>query len=329
MRSLPAAEEVRPGLWSIPVPLPGLPRYVLVYVLETPGGPYLVDSGWDDDDSHTGLAQGLAGLGLAIADIRGVVVTHAHFDHYGLAARIREESGAWVSLHPLDAEVLGVWEGDARQRHLDLLIAAGAPAQVVEAAAARIPPGDRLTLARPDILIEDGARPPVPGWNLRAVWTPGHSPGHLCFWDEDRELLFSGDHILPRFPVGMHDAGHHGDPLTDFLGSLDRLAALEPAEVLPAHEHRFTEFGPRLTALRDHHEARITEVRDAIRDGASTVWEAAELLPRRRPLTHLQGFPLQAALVDTTACLNALRTRGELRSTPPRGSRPGRWFPTR
>ncbi|MGW0661663.1 MBL fold metallo-hydrolase [Streptodolium elevatio] len=326
-RPLPPVEEVRPGLWSVPVPLPGLPRYVVVYVLETPRGPYVIDSGWDNDDSYAGLARGLAQLGTSIAEIRGVVVTHAHFDHYGLAGRIRAESGAWVSLHPLDAEVLTLWETDAAQRHVDILAAAGAPDAVVEAAAQLARPGRRVELPRPDLLLEDGERPPVPGWNLRAVWTPGHSPGHLCFWDEDRELLFSGDHVLPRFPVGMHDAGYHGDPLTDFLGALDRLEELDPDEVLPAHEHRFTDLAPRLAALREHHEGKLAQAMGAVRDGASTAWEVASRTTRR-PLESVSGFPLQSLLVDTTACLNALRTRGELRGEPPRLGRPARWFPT-
>ena len=50
----------------------------------------------------------------------------------------------------------------------------------------------------PDVLLEDGARPEVPGWDLTAIWTPGHSPGHLCFYEAGSELMLSGDHVLPR-----------------------------------------------------------------------------------------------------------------------------------
>lgn len=327
-RPLPPVEEVRPGLWGVPVPLPGVPRYVLVYVMETPRGPYLIDSGWDTDDSYAGLERGLAELGTSVAGVRGVVVTHAHFDHYGLAGRIRAVSGAWVSLHPLDAAVLEEWESDVGQRHLDLLVASGAPDDVTEDAARRARPDERIRIPRPDLLLEDGERPPVPGWDLRAVWTPGHSPGHLCFWDADRELLFSGDHVLPRFAVGMHDAGYDGDPLTAFLDSLDRLAELAPEEVLPAHENRFTDFGARLETLRAHHERKLAQTLEAARAGASTAWEVASRMTRR-PLVELTGFPLQSALVDATACLNALRTRGELRGEPPRRGRPARWYAAR
>jgi glyoxylase-like metal-dependent hydrolase (beta-lactamase superfamily II) len=326
-RPLPPVEQVRPGLWSVPVPLPGLPRYVVVYVLETDRGPYLIDTGWDDEDSYAGLEQGLAELGCAVRDVQGVIATHAHVDHYGLAARIREASGAWVSLHPLDAAVLDEWERDVGERKLEVLMDAGAPDDVVQEAAAQARFGERTAIPRPDPLLDDGDEPPVPGRHLRAVWTPGHTPGHLCFWDAQRDLLFSGDHVLPRFPVGMHEAGFHGDPLTDFLDSLDRLGQLDPDEVLPAHEHRFTEFAPRLRTLRAHHERRIAAALAAVRAGASTVWEVAAATARGRPLTELRGFPLHSALVDTKACLSALRTRGELRARPPRPGHPARWSP--
>ena len=48
----PGVEKVRPGLWSIPVPLPNNSlRYVLVYLFETDRGPYLIDAGWNTDDA--------------------------------------------------------------------------------------------------------------------------------------------------------------------------------------------------------------------------------------------------------------------------------------
>ena len=50
----------------------------------------------------------------------------------------------------------------------------------------------------PDVLLEDGEKPEVPGWDLTAIWTPGHSPGHLCFYESTDELMLSGDHVLPR-----------------------------------------------------------------------------------------------------------------------------------
>ena len=75
---LPPVERVRPGLWSIPVPIPNNPlRYVLVYAFETDGGIYLVDAGWNTEDAFDTLAAGLTIAGASVADVRGVMVTNA------------------------------------------------------------------------------------------------------------------------------------------------------------------------------------------------------------------------------------------------------------
>ena len=103
----PDVEMVRPGLWSIPVPLPNNSlRYVLVYLFETDRGPYLMDAGWNTDDAFGALQAGMREAGCDVADVQGVMVTHIHPDHYGLAGRIRKASGAWISLHPKDAELI-------------------------------------------------------------------------------------------------------------------------------------------------------------------------------------------------------------------------------
>ena|GEM_PF-3010110 len=100
---LPEVEQVRPGLWSIPVPIPNNPlRYVLVYAFESDAGITIVDAGWNTDEAWDALCGGIAAMGGSIGDVRGVMVTHIHPDHYGLAGRVREASGAWIGLHPAD-----------------------------------------------------------------------------------------------------------------------------------------------------------------------------------------------------------------------------------
>jgi glyoxylase-like metal-dependent hydrolase (beta-lactamase superfamily II) len=76
-------------------------------------------------------------------------------------------------------------------------------------------------MAVPDRLLEDGDRADFPGWRLRAVHTPGHTPGHLCFAEERTGLFFSGDHVLPRISpnISTH-AQRAADPLRDYLDSL-------------------------------------------------------------------------------------------------------------
>jgi glyoxylase-like metal-dependent hydrolase (beta-lactamase superfamily II) len=93
----------------------------------------------------------------------------------------------------------------------------------------------------PDRFLADGDRPLGTGSALSAIWTPGHTPGHVCFFDSGRNLMLTGDHILPRITPNISPApGVEDDVLGEYLSSLLLLADYADAEVLPAHEYRFT-----------------------------------------------------------------------------------------
>lgn len=332
---LPPVEEVRPGLWSIPVPLPNSPlRYVLVYALEGQSGVTLVDAGWDTAESWSALLGGLETAGFTIEDVRGVLVTHLHPDHYGLAGRVREASGAWVALHPADAELL-------RGRYLDFesLVTAvrrqmaehGVPSDISSGladASRSVLPLVRHT--EPEILLEDGQRAPAEGWDLRVVWTPGHSPGHVCFQDVRNGLLLSGDHILPRITpaIGMHPQAQ-GDPLGEFFASLEKVRGLDVAEVLPAHEYRFAGLDDRVGALLEHHGRRLTEIAEAVavEPAGTTAWDLAGRLTWSRPWTQIEPFMRRSAMLETLAHLVVLEKTGRVRKAGGSGAGPCLWLP--
>src|SRR5258708_40261664 len=90
-RVMPPAEQLDQGLWALPVPIPANPlRYVTVYVFGTGEGLVLIDAGWGAEESWRALQAGLESIGAGVADVRGVLVTHMHFDHVGLAGRVRD-----------------------------------------------------------------------------------------------------------------------------------------------------------------------------------------------------------------------------------------------
>jgi glyoxylase-like metal-dependent hydrolase (beta-lactamase superfamily II) len=316
---LPPVERVRPGIWSIPVPLPNNSlRYVFVYAFETDSGPYIIDAGWNTDEAYDTLSAGLSHAGFAISDVRGVLVTHIHPDHFGLAGRVREASGAWIALHRADADLITdryTEPTDLLDRISTMLRRYGAPEDELSSLTnSAMPVRGLVDDVRPDVLIEDGQHPDIAEWDLSAIWTPGHSPGHLCFWEPRHQLMISGDHVLPRITpnVGFHpQAGD--DPLGDFLRSLDKLRPYEATEVLPAHEHRFVGLHGRLDELRDHHETRFAEVIAAVRAGHDTAWAVAERMGWSRPWARIEGFMRRAAVAEAMAHLRALERRGVLR----------------
>jgi len=315
---LPPVEQVRPGLWSIPVPMPDSPlRYVLIYAFELPDGVAIVDAGWPTDEGWQALVAGLAQTGHAVTDVRAVLITHWHSDHHGLAGRVRAASGAWVGMHPLDAEMV--------KRRLDLqavldvsrawIRARGGTAEDAAEIVGTIDDVRPMAaLVDPDRMIDHGDRPLENRRGLRAVWTPGHTPGHLCFFDEDNDVLLSGDHILPRISpnITLHP-GQAEDPLGDFLSSLSLAGELPAEEVLPAHEYRFAGLRARTDALREHHAVRLAEIEAALTaTPGATTWELAQRLTWSRPWEALQGYIRQSAVGETLAHLTYLQKNGRV-----------------
>lgn len=313
---LPPVEQIRPGLWVVPVLIPmSSLRYVLVYVFATDRGAYLIDAGWNTDEAFDALADGLKQAGFVMADVRGVMVTHIHPDHYGLGGRIREASGAWISLHPADARLIQsryIEPEELLKMVSSALTRAGAPdGELADIGAASMPVRGFVTATQPDVLLEDGDRPDVPGWNLRAIHTPGHSPGHLCFYLADQRLMLTGDHVLPRITPNISYHPQSGpNPLGDFLDSLDKVAREDVELVLPAHEHRFVGLTGRVDALKAHHRQRFAEVIAAIRAGEDTAFAVAAHMSWSRSWDRIDGFMRRAAVGEALAHLYALRERG-------------------
>jgi glyoxylase-like metal-dependent hydrolase (beta-lactamase superfamily II) len=314
----PQAEQVLDDLWSIPVPIPDSPLpYVLAYAFQVPDGVVLVDPGWNTQEALTALQEGLAGFGAALEDVRGVLVTHIHPDHYGLAARVREVSGAWVGLHPADAALIPGRreEVDALLRRTAAWVAeAGAPAaDLEELRDASMQLRRFIVTDQPDLRLVDGDRPDLPGWRLVAVHTPGHTPGHLCFVEERTGVVLTGDHVLPTISPNISRHPQAGpDPLADYLASLDRLRAHGDGLVLPGHQWRFSGLDGRIDELITHHEQRLDQAEALVADGAETIWEVATRLPWSRPWHELMLLMRRAALGETAAHLTHLERRGRL-----------------
>jgi glyoxylase-like metal-dependent hydrolase (beta-lactamase superfamily II) len=164
----------------------------------------------------------------------------------------------------------------------------------------------------PDRMIAHGDRIDVPGLAIRAVWTPGHSPGHLCFYDETRDLLLTGDHVLPRITPNISSYERTSTALADYLQSLEALRGIEPSEVLPAHEYRFAGLDDRVTHLQEHHHERLAEIAAVLKPGdGQSAWEIASRVTWSRPWSQISGFPRQAAIGEVVAHLQYLANEGQ------------------
>jgi glyoxylase-like metal-dependent hydrolase (beta-lactamase superfamily II) len=298
-------------------------RYINAYVLEESDGLTLVDCGWKADDVLAAMHAGLAEGGYALADVKRLVITHHHFDHYGLAGTLRAAGVPALMMHERDWERVSF--SSVNHDEFDKLADAwiernGFPAPEDEGANGY---GHRADRAEPTHLLSDGERV----GRLQTMWTPGHSPGHLSFFDTRSGRMLTGDHILdPITPhVGFWLPGR-GDPLGDYLASLAKSGAVEATGVLPAHGEPFPDLQRRVDQLIEHTHARERQVLDVLTEvKVASAGEIARRLPwtrRNRTFEELQPMHRQFAVSETIAHLEHLRARGIVRIEAESGTGP-------
>ncbi|HEX5369776.1 MAG TPA: MBL fold metallo-hydrolase [Dehalococcoidia bacterium] len=293
--------------------------FTLPYVFEVPGGAAIIDPGWNADVTYESLRDQLAEIGVSFGDIRQIIVTHIHPDHYGLAARVKSESDAEILVHEKDVEFLHWRANHFPNTDIDAWFT-GHGMPPVEGGWRSLGVGtraDRWLVAEPaDRTIADKETLRLGDFSLEVMWTPGHSPGHACFYEAEKELLLTGDHVLPTISpnVGLWP-GTEEDPLGDYLRSLRRLRGLAVRRVLPAHEYDFVDLEARLDGLEAHHEERLQEVIDAMRSGATSGYEVARAI--MWSIGHYVGFDMmtrRAAMTETMAHLQHLEREGRIAS---------------
>lgn len=317
----PGADPVAPGVWRIPLPLPGDGlKAVNVYAVADGDGVTLVDGGWALAAAERELARGLGTLGLGLGDIRRFLVTHSHRDHYTQAVAVRRRFGTRVLVGAGERHTIErVTRSGHRvgQAHWDLLARHGGEPVLAALRAAFGGPEERdQGYEPPDEYVADGARFTVGDRELAALATPGHTRGHLVFLDRAAGLLFAGDHVLPHITPSV---GFEADPprlaLADYLTSLQLVRALPDAVMLPAHGPPGGSVHARVDALLDHHDIRLGQVGAALRAGPRTAYDVATELAwtrRLRRFGELDPFNQMLAVLETALHLDLLAHRGEV-----------------
>jgi glyoxylase-like metal-dependent hydrolase (beta-lactamase superfamily II) len=324
--TLPGVFEVAAGVHRLVLPLPGDGlKAVNVYAIEDGDGLALVDTGWRHPGLLGALTDGFGVLGCSLADLTAVICTHSHYDHYGLAAHLRELSGAPVLLGELERANLGValereqWDRDRAHRRAQLILhgARGLAETIVRADFTFEQIGERGFAAPPDRWLADGARIAVGGRVLEARLTPGHSRGHLMFLDSAAGVLFAGDHVLPHITPSIgFEAFSDGHGLEAFLTSLRASRDLPVEVVLPGHGPVFGDLAGRVDELLAHHDKRLAACIDVVATSgpAPAAHVAARLTWTRheRTFESLSLFNRMLATTETITHLELLADRGEL-----------------
>lgn len=308
------------GVHRIPLPMPGDGlRAVNCYVLEHDQVLTLIDPGVHVEVSRTALRAGLAALGAHESNVGTILVTHIHYDHYSQAVALRADHGVPVQLGRGEERSLELMRGTDRSYPAQPLLLAryGAAALAERLAESR---SDAATLALlregPDRWLDDDTTIDLCAGRLHAVHTPGHTRGHVVFHDEERGLLYAGDHVLPTITpsIGFEPAVPPS-PLGSYLRSLCDVRARSDARLLPAHGGVGRRVHERVDELLAHHDDRLAACEQTVAAGWSSAAEIAGQLPwtrRDRRFKELDPFNQTLAVLETGFHLDLLVARGAL-----------------
>lgn len=322
----PGAHEEAPGVYRIPLPLPGDHLHAVnVYAIADGDQVVLIDGGWAIANSASLLADSLAGIGYGLDDVREFLVTHLHRDHYTQAIALRRTYGTPVAIGEREQACLRVVQELIRSPEtfdhagVRQLREAGAPALADIVASFNGDERDVENWEDPDRWLPDGIDVALKTRTLRVISTPGHTQGHVVFHDSAANALFAGDHVLPHItPSVGFELARVESPLRDYMQSLRLIRALPDATLLPAHGPSTASTHARIEELLVHHEQRLTDTAEAVSRGASTGFEVAQILTwtrKHRAFADLDVFNQMMAVYETMAHLQVLVERGWLRRT--------------
>jgi glyoxylase-like metal-dependent hydrolase (beta-lactamase superfamily II) len=323
-RELSRADRVLPGLWRLrlPLPWPGVP-HVNAFAIAAVDGVVLVDTGLHEPGAMLQLERALHQAGLRLEHVRLLVCTHAHSDHYGLAAPIMERSGCELWMHPNHAHMTKAARDPERafERRVEVARQSGVPAALVaEFESTRRGQGFGIAeIVMPDRELVRGVEVDTDLGTWRVNETPGHAPSHVVLHQPERGLLLSGDHLLGRVSL-YYDYGHTPDPAGEFLDSLDVVDSLEVSLVLAGHGRPVRDARALAEANRAAVRERLDRVRRALAGGPRTPFDVVpQVLDAELPPAMMVGWGLS----ETLCYLTHLERRGEAVKLD--GAGPERW----
>jgi glyoxylase-like metal-dependent hydrolase (beta-lactamase superfamily II) len=320
----PRGEKILPGVWRLrlALPWPGVP-HGNAWAVAAGDGIVLFDTGIGGKGRMRQFDLALGQVGFAIEDVRLLVCTHSHTDHYGLAASIIEGSGCELWMHPAweHVRLMADDPANALEHRVEVARQSGVPLEALQ----RYRESRSGTetgidaIVKPDRLLEPGVEVETDLGAWRVHETPGHAPSHVVFHQPRHKLLISGDHLLGR-TVLFFDHGHSPDPVGEFLRGLDEIEPLEVDLVLPGHGRPFRDPDVKIAEARRQVGELIEKVKAALAEGERTAFAiVGEIVGAENVETPVSAWVLQIVL----SCLDHLTILGEVEQVE--GTDPRRW----
>jgi glyoxylase-like metal-dependent hydrolase (beta-lactamase superfamily II) len=290
------------------VPLPGNPLKALnSYFIRGRDRSLLVDTGFNREECRIALFKGLDSLDVSL-DKTDIFITHLHADHCGLVTAVANEKNT-VYCGEVDSKRIN-WSLSQNfwQENFAFTGSYGFPLREFSAALLRHPAQKYNLEKEHDFsIVREGDVLEAGDYRFVIVETPGHTPGHICLYEPDQKILFSGDHILGNITpnITMFYKGLP-DPLGQYLQSLDNVDRMDIDMVLPGHRQVIKDVHKRIAELKRHYENRLNEVLFILGGKVMSAFQVASGIKWDLTYTSWDQFPLEQMWFATGEAISHL-----------------------
>lgn len=277
----------------------------------------LIDVGPKTAEAADSLRRQLGRHGVRIADVRRIVLTHAHEDHCGLAKQVRDEAkDAEILVH--DWETGHLFGRLAQEAHRKLLLRAGVPENVLVEMRGLYEEISLLTDALSDGefgSLSDEMELEFESGSIRVLHTPGHTPGSCSFVREANRTLICGDCVLKRITPNPILSPDPVDPsrrfpsLSEYLVSLAKLRSYAPTLAYGGHGEPVTDFDEIFNRYVTAIDARQSRVQSLVPASGITAFTAAQKLFPKSFDHDVHRF---LAISEAVAHLDYAESRGKV-----------------
>lgn len=303
---------VADGVEWLRMPLPFALSHINLWMLRDKDAVAIVDTGINSNKSQEIWREALADRQLS-----RVLVTHLHPDHVGLAGWLCDEYGVELSMTQSEYLLCRILVADtgkpAPAAGVNFYKAAGFGDNALTRYQELFGMFGRVVAPLPESYrrLRDNDLVSVDGSDWRVIIGRGHSPEHACLFNAEKNVLISGDQLLPRISsnVSVHPTEPYANPLRDWLESLADLKTKIPDDVLvlPAHGSPFRGAHARLDALISEHNDGLEKLIELCAEPRRAVDVFPALFKAR-----ISGSNLIMATGEATAHLNYLLADGSL-----------------
>lgn len=286
--------------------LPFRLNHVNCFVAEGENGYVVIDAGLNNKETVARWDEVLQNK-----EVSDIYITHYHPDHYGYAGGLQQKHNARVSMTETDAnDGVLAWEDDFLNTLMENYKICGIPEEIgidmyenTKSFHPHVTPYPKI-----DHYFQENEKVKIGKYEYEIIFTPGHSDGLINFFNEDKKVLLSTDHILPRITPNI-SYWFHGDdnPLKTYLHSLEKVQKLDAQYVIPSHGKPFYDANKRIEEIKSHHDDRLNETLDAMKN-YQTVYDICNALFNFELTVHETRF----AIGETLAHLEYLRHKGEI-----------------